>query len=125
MQPEAEEIVAQYIKLTGREARVQIYEHSLFDLLRAGFTPDDFVCVLTFLLRENKRNKFQYSLKLGHLINDHARFMDLLGESRARQRNAVKAATPKEAILEQWRGCQPVSNGNARRLSEFLKIPTQ
>lgn len=124
MNPEAEEIVAQYVKITGRDARVAIYEHSLWDYLRAGFTPDDFVCVVTFLLRENKRNKFQYSMKLGHLINDHQRFMDLLGEARAKMRNTIKPVTPKESVLESWRGCEPVKNGDCHKLSEFLRIPT-
>ena len=121
MQPEAEEIVAVYIKLTGREARVAIYEHSLYDFIRAGFTPSDFVIVVTFLLRENKKNKFQYSMKLGHLINDHQRFMDLLGEAKARERNRVKPPTAKEIVLEQFRGVTPESNGNGRHVSEVFE----
>lgn len=125
MQPEAEEIVAQYIRLTGREARVAIYEHSLFDFIRAGFSSTDFVCVVTFLLRENKRNKFQYSLKLGHLINDHQRFMDLLGEAKAKERNRIKPATPKEAVLQAWRPTcgERVNGASVRRISDILKAP--
>lgn len=124
-QPEAEEIVAQYVKLTGREARVQIYEHSLYDFLRAGFSSMDFVCVVTFLLRENKRNSYQYSLKLGNLLNDHQRFMDLLGEARAKMRNVIKPATPKESVLESWRPTagERVNGANVHKISEFLKVP--
>lgn len=123
MNTEAEEIIAQYVKITGREARVSIYEHSLFDFLRAGFSSMDFVCVVTFLLRENKRNSYQYSLKLGHLINDHQRFMDLLGEARAKMRNVIKPTTPKESVLSEWRGIKPDSNGNCRSIAEFIKVP--
>lgn len=122
-QPEAEEIIAQYVKLTGREARVSIYEFSLFDFLRAGFTCEEFVMVLTFLLRENKRNKFQYSIKLGALINDHQRFMDLLGEAKAKQRSTPAKPTEAAKVLASWRGTKPVSasNGELRHISEVFQ----
>lgn len=92
-----------YVRLTGREAKVGIYEFSLYDFVRAGFTAEDMIVVVTFLLRENKRNHFQYSLKLGHLINDHMRFNDLLQEAKAKERNRNPAPTPKEKVLSQFR----------------------
>ncbi len=112
LQPQADELILQYVHLTGREARVTIYEHMLFDFFRAGFTCEEFVLVVSFLVRENKRNKFQYSLKLGNLINDHARFMDLLGECKARERNRVSPPRPKECVLHQFRGITPEKPGN-------------
>lgn len=125
LQPQADELIHQYVHLTGREARVSVYEYALFDFFRAGFTCEEFVLVITFMLRENKRNRFQYSLKLGNLINDHARFMDFLGEAKAKMRNAIKPTSEKEKTLTAWRGCEPVSNGSVHRISDFLKQPTQ
>lgn len=90
-------------RLTGRESKLPIYEHALFDFVRAGFTHEDMATVITFLMRENKRNQFQYSLKLGHLINDHMRFNDLLQEAKARERNRRPAPTAKERVLSQFR----------------------
>lgn len=120
------ELVAQYTRLTGREARVSVYEHALYDYFRAGFTPADLVLVLGYLLRENKRNSYQYSIKLGHLIGDHERFMDLLGEAKAKLRNSVKPASARQEVLQAFR---PVADpemegkGNCHRLSEFIRKP--
>lgn len=101
--PELQLILDAHFRLTGRESRLPIYEHALFDFVRAGFTDVDMTTVLTFLMRENNRNHFQYSLKLGHLINDHMRFNDLLQEARARERNRRPAPTAKEKVLQQFR----------------------
>lgn len=121
LQPQSCELIKQYTHLTGREARVQIYEYQLFDFFRSGFTCDEFVLVLTFLLRENKRNRFQYSLKLGGLITDHARFMDFLGEAKAKDRNRIKLPTSRESVLHEFRGVSPEVKGNCRPVAEVFE----
>lgn len=103
MSTNLQSILDAHFKLTGRESKLPIYEHALFDFVRAGFTDEDMVAVITFLIRENKRNHFQYSLKLGHLINDHMRFNDLLQEAKARDRNRRPALSQKEIALRQLR----------------------
>lgn len=111
LQPEADKLCHQYTHLTGREARVQVYEYSLFAFFQAGFTCDEFVLVLNFLLRENKRNRFQYSIKLGHLIQDLSRFMDLLGEAKAVERNRPPKPTPRDIVLSDFRRVTPEPEG--------------
>jgi hypothetical protein len=96
-------ILEAYTLLSGREAKLPIYEHSLFDWVRAGFTKEDMIIVVQFIVRENRHNTFKYSLKLGHLINDHQRFNDLLEEAKAKERNRRPAMTPKEKVLSQLR----------------------
>lgn len=121
LQPQACDLVHQYTHLTGREARIQVYEHALFDFFRVGFTVDEFVTVLAFLIRENKRNRFQYSIKLGHLINDHSKFMDYLGEAKAVNRNTVKPPSPKQEILHAFRGITPERAGNCVPIKEVFE----
>ncbi len=120
LQPQADQLIHQYTHLTGREARVNVYEFALFDFFRAGFTCDEFVMVVTFLMRENKRNKFQYSLKLGHLLNDHSRFMDFLGEAKAKDRNKVLPPTPRESVLQDFRRTSPEPTGAFLSAAEVI-----
>lgn len=120
LQSQADELILQYAHLTGREARVRAYEYALFSFFQAGFTCDEFVLVLNFVLRENKKNNFKYSIMLGNLIRDHGRFMDLLGEAKAKDRNHVKPPTPKELVLESFRGVAPEPKGKTRHVSEVF-----
>ena len=64
---------------------------------------DDLEVVLRFLIRENRRNSYQYNISLGTLIRDHERFMDLLGEAQAKQRNRPKVVTARDVVLRQLR----------------------
>lgn len=97
------EIHAVHVKLTGRESKYPIYEISLYDFAQVGFTADDMATVLGFLLRENRRNDFKYSIHLGKLLSDHERFQDLLGEAQAKTRNLKKPPTAKESALQELR----------------------
>jgi len=96
-------ILAEYTRLTGREAPVGLYDHSLFEYVRAGFTADDMRIVVQFIMNENKRNHFQYSLRLGVLLRDLERFNDLLQEAKVKERNRRPKPTPKEKALSQLR----------------------
>ncbi len=96
-------ILSEYSRLTGRNAPLSLYDASLFPFVRAGFTADDMRIVIEFIQRENKRNHYQYGLKLGSLINDLQRFNDLLEEAKAKERNRRPATTPKEKVLSQLR----------------------
>lgn len=98
-----EQVLDCYVRLTGREAKLSVYEFSLFDYIRSGFTVEDMTTVIQFIIKENKRNSFQYSLKLGHLLNDQMRFSDLLQEAKARLRNQKQPLSPKEKVLQQLR----------------------
>lgn len=121
LQPKADELVHHYTHLTGREARVQVYEYSLFAFFQAGFTCDEFVLVLSFLLRENKRNRFQYSIKLGSIVTDHAKFMDLLGEAKAVERNRPPKPTPREIVLSDFRRSSPEPVSHPMAAHEVIK----
>jgi len=96
-------ILYEYTRLTGRAAPIAIYDASLFPFVRAGFTADDMRTVVEHMLRENKRNHFQYGLKLSPLLNDLQRFNDLLEEAKAKNRNCRPAPTAKEKALNQLR----------------------
>lgn len=116
-------IHAIHVKLTGRDSRYQIYERSLWDFVQAGFTADDMTTVLSFLLRENRRNDYKYCVQLGRLIGDHERFEDLLHEAKAKTRNLKKPPTGKEIALQELRPVvvPHVPNGSGRSIGEVFR----
>jgi len=120
-------ILAEYTRLTGREAPVGIYDHSLFEYVRAGFTADDMRIVVQFIMSENKRNHFQYSLRLGPLLRDLERFNDLLQEAKVKERNRRRAPTPKEKVLNQLRPTvgEPLTSTGAMSVKEIIKKITK
>lgn len=120
-------IHAVHVKMTGRESKYQIYERSLYDFHQSGFTDADMATVLGFLIRENKRNTFQYSVQLGRLISDHERFQDLLSEAKAKMRNLKPAPTPKETALEQLRptAVEQPANGNGKTIGQIFRLISQ
>lgn len=117
------EILDAYTRLSGREAKLGVYEHSLFDWVRAGFTKEDMITVINYINRENRRNDFKYSLRLGHLINDHQRFEDLLQEAKAKDRNRVKPPTERQKVLSEFRGtpAETEGTGTVRQWGDILK----
>lgn len=117
-------IHAIHVKLTGRESRYQVYERSLYDFVQAGFTAEDMEIVLAFMLRENKRNDWKYSLQLGKLLGDHERFQDLLSDAKARLRNMKKPPTPKEIAIEQLRPtvAETPTPGRPRTIGEIFRL---
>lgn len=120
-------IHAVHVKLTGRESRYQVYERSLYDFVQAGFTAEDMEIVLAFMLRENKRNDWKYSLQLGKLLGDHERFQDLLSDAKARLRNMKKMPTPKEVAIEQLRPVvvEPLPAATGRTIGEVFRTMGQ
>jgi len=115
------DILSAYTSISGREARLPIYEHSLFDWVKAGFTKSDMIIVLNFIIRENRKNDYKYSLRLGPLINDLQRFSDLLEEAKAKERNRKVAPTAKERVLKEFRGVEHEPAANVRNIGEIFK----
>ncbi len=95
-------------------------------MFKMDFTPDDLLCVLKHVLAYNRAHpNAPMKIQIHKLCGDLEIFASILAEARAKDRNRIKEQTPKEKTLSEWRGCEPVSNGNVHRISEFLKQPNQ
>lgn len=80
-----------------------IYERSWADFIAKGFTEADLCCVILFLQRENRRNTYAYSLRLGKLLDfRYHHFADLLAEAQAKNRNRRHKLTGKDQVLAQY-----------------------
>lgn len=99
-----EKILNVYTTLTGRAAGFIAYEYDLGKYAMAGYTAENMETVIKFMLRENSRNTFKYSLRLDKLLHDLGRFDSLLGEASARMRNIKPTPTPQQKVLAQFRG---------------------
>lgn len=120
---ELQPILAAYLKTTGRQCNYMVHEYALFAYHQAGYTAEDMTLVCQFLVRENRRNSYQYSLHLTKLIGDLARFDDILNDARAKERNRPKPPTPKEQVLAQFRPAieQTLTGTTALTVKEVLR----
>jgi|SRR6185503_4096041 len=111
-----------FCQITGFEPKYAIYERSWADYVTKGFTEADLRCVLLFLIGENRRNTFSYSLRLGKLLDfQYHHFADLLAEAQAKHRNRRSPKTARESVLNSFRPAvvEPVV-GMAKSVKEIL-----
>lgn len=109
---------------TGQELHFKATERLFYELWKMEFKPDDLLCVLKHVLAYNKTHTHApMKIQIHKLCGDLEIFASILAEARAKDRNRVKPATPKESVLSEWRGIKPESNGNARSIGEFIKVP--
>jgi len=115
-----------WCQTSGQELHFKATERIFFEMAKMDFKPDDILCVLKFVLNYNLTHKHApMKVQVHKLCGDLEIFASILAEARAKERNKVQALTPKEKTLAAWRGCEPVSNGNVHRISDFLKVPPQ
>lgn len=127
MQAELSAILGVYIQATGRQCNYMVHEYALFAYKQAGFTAEDMSMVCNFLVRENNRNNYKYSLHLTKLIGDLARFDDILCEARAVFRNRKPPPTPRQQVQQQFSPVvgEPTQTGTAMSVQEILKRVVQ
>lgn len=90
------------------------------------FTEDDLTCVLNDLMRFNRgSNGAKFRINLQKICGCAETFASLLGEARAKQRNKIKATTPQEQVLKEFRRSpEQQSTGNTRSVSEVFRALT-
>ena len=121
------EIHRVYSSLTGTSSNLRLWERDFYEFVQAGFTAADMEAVLIWIMRENKKasdTRYYKSTSLMKLIGDLRRFDDVLNEARASNRNH-NPMTAKSRALQELRPAmsEPMGNGRARHVSEFLKVP--
>lgn len=127
MNEQLEPLRACWNKLTGQDLNARATERLFFEYLKMDFTESDLQCVLRACLAYNRKHQTcPMKIQVHKIIGDLEIFASMLGEARAKERNQVKAATPKEQVLQAFR---PVVNpelsgtGNTHHISEFIKVP--
>lgn len=92
-----------YCKMTGFCANYRVYEGAWHHFSKSGYTENDLRAVLSYLLLENRRNRYAYSLKLSKLLDwQHHHFDALLCEARAKQRNRRPQPTQRDKVLSAY-----------------------
>jgi hypothetical protein len=121
---EIEKLHRAYTETTGLQCNLRVHERAFADFLAHGFTTDDLICVLKYLMRENQRMAgAKFTLRLDRLMDyEYRHFDSLLSEARAGQRNRVKPA-PKAETLKSWRGLPTQTEHGApcRRVGDILR----
>jgi hypothetical protein len=119
-------IHAQWCASTGQELKYPPCERMLYDFVKSDFTADDLRCVLVFIIWQNKKREPQYRERLlfHKIVGDLETFNSRRGEAKAWERNRRSAASPREKVLEQFRGASPGTSGNVRHISEVFKSIT-
>lgn len=120
-------ILAAYTKATGRQCNYMVHEYGLWAYKQAGFGESDMALVCSFLIRENSRNNYKYSLHLTKLIGDLARFDDLLCEAKAVSRNRKPPPTPREQVQSLLRPVvgEATQTGSAMSVQDILRKVVQ
>jgi hypothetical protein len=121
--PDPSKIIEAYNAVTGDRQSLMAWEFKLHQFVQAGYSANDMVGVLKYLLDENQNNPFHknkpYSLALGPLL-DLQRFADL--RSRAMQKYGKKAnKTAGAQVLKNWRGFGSGDESAARLVGEVLR----
>lgn len=108
--------------VTGQELHFRATERLFYELFKMDFTEDDLKCVLNHVLAYNRTHKHApMKVQVHKLLGDLEIFASILAEARAKDRSKPKSATPKEIVLQEFRGVTPPeSNGNGRHVSEIF-----
>lgn len=123
---------ALWCKLTGQspdELRYVACERILFDYVNNGFTEDNLLHVLTFLIYQNHKAtepKFRVHLRF-HRIMELETFASYLGEAGPWYRNRKQKPTEKALTLASFRSThpEPEPGGPVRSWGEVLQAIKQ
>jgi hypothetical protein len=117
-----------WCKLTGQspdEIRYATCERLLFDYVNNGFTEDNLLHVLTFIMHQNQKASHpRYRTRLlFHRIMDLETFASILGEAGPWYRNRKRPHTEKARTVAAFRGEAPAVEqpGSTRHISEIFK----
>lgn len=117
-----------YCEFTGRKQTFAIWERCWHEWAKF-FTLEDLKAVLSYVHRHNKKESWQYSLKLTHLLEPQ-HFDDLLGEARAHQRTDAahaQSSSPSNVVVRQFRQSddttlnQKPSEQSAKNMAQIME----
>ncbi len=117
-----------WCKLTGQspdEVKYAQCERLLFDLVNNGYTEDNLLHVVTFILHQNSKAshpKFRKPLRF-RVIMELEEFASILGEAGPWFRNRRPAPTAKASVVSAFRN-EPVQveqAGTTRHISEVFQ----
>ena len=120
------ELHSTWCACTGQEINLRATERIWYELWRCDFSVDDLRLVVEYMKRFNRTHPdCQMKIQVHKVCGDLEAFASIVGECKARERNKVKPATPKEQVLNAWRPIcgERVNGANVHRLSDFLKVP--
>lgn len=119
---------ALWCKLTGQspeEIRYATCERLLFEYVHSGFTEDNLLHVLTFIMHQNQKASHpRYRTRLlFHRIMDLETFASILGEAGPWYRNRKQKPTAKSLTVAAFRGEAPQveQSGSTRSVKEIFK----
>ncbi len=107
---------------TGQELHFQASQRLFYEVAKLEFTPDDLLCVLKHVLAYNTTHTHApMKVQVHKLLGDLEVFASILADARARERNRVSPPTPKESVLNQFRGITPEKPGNCLPVAEVFE----
>ena len=108
-----------YRRITGIEIHEMRHNELFFAFCQGGYTEQDLKDVLHWIDRENKKNSYQYSLRISNLIGD----LDTFDERRAEaQRRKPAARSAGQRTVDSFRGYQePLPTNNTMHISEVMR----
>lgn len=106
---------------TGQSVNLRATERIWFELANLDFTADDLLSVLKHVLQYNKTHASCPMKIQAHKLCEPETFASICGEAKARERNRVKPATPKDIILHEFRGITPEPCVKPRHVSEVFE----
>jgi hypothetical protein len=114
---------------TGQEVNYRATERIWFELANLDFTEGDLLSVLKHVLQYNKTHgNCPMKVQVHKLCGDVEVFGSICAEAKARERNKVAKPTPRESVLQSFRGITPEPKGNAvpvKMIFEKLREATQ
>jgi hypothetical protein len=120
--PDPSKIIEAYNAITGDRQSLMAWEFKIHQFVQAGYTANDMVGVLRYMLDENKNNPYHknkpYSMALGPLL-DLQRFADL--RSRAMQKYGTAKPSNRDKVLASWHGFDRHQDGSARAVAQIMR----
>lgn len=113
-----------FTQKTGQtDLKYQPCERLLYQFHTEGFTAEDLLCVLTFMLWQNSKRepKYRDRMQFHRILGDLEIFNSRLGEARAWERNLEKKRTDRDKVLEMSGRSAEKPEARPRHIADVIK----
>jgi len=110
-----------YCSATGQQPPYATCERRWFEFVQADLNQTDLLLVISWIKVQNKKNDYQYSLRIDKLL-DLEHFGSLLGEARAWQRKRQALGDPnKRQALKEFTSREPETTTEIKLIRDVCR----